>query len=131
MSVDEGTRRDPNVLLASVALAAVDGPVEHSRRRRQDGRTVEVLRFWLGGDELAHWLEESYGPGGGPGRAWVTYENVKDILGISEVPNTWRLSRSKVAGSPLERYVLIDDGDPAAVTIGISPTLDVWPGNRW
>lgn len=85
----------------------------------------------LGGRFTGKGAERSFGPGGGPGRAWVTYENVRDVFGIDAVPTTWRLSRSKPAGLELERYLLIDDGDPATVWVATCPALDAVSGNGW
>ncbi|GAA1484225.1 hypothetical protein [Brachybacterium fresconis] len=128
---DGGGTRDADALLRSVGLAVVKAPVEHAVRRRQDGREVIILRFRLEEASLRGWLEQSFGVGGGPGRAWVTYENVGDALGIGTVPNTWRLSRSKPAGLERERYLLIDDAEPATVIVGICPTLDAVAEDRW
>lgn len=44
---------------------------------------------------------------------------------------TWRLSRSKPAGLEMERYLLIDDGDPATVWVATCPALDAVAGNGW
>lgn len=130
-SGDEERSKAPDSLLRAVALADVGRPIEHAQRCRADGRRVDVLRFRPAGAELESWLERSFGPGGGPGRAWVTYENVRDVFGIDAVPTTWRLSRSKPAGLELERYLLIDDGDPATVWVATCPALDAVAGNGW
>jgi hypothetical protein len=128
-SRDEERSYAPDSLMRAVALADVGRPIEHVQRSRADGRRVDVLRFRLDGVELESWLDRSFGPGGGPGRAWVTYENVRDVLGIDAVPTTWRLSRSKPAGLELERYLLIDDGEPATVVVAICRTLDALGGD--
>lgn len=128
---DEGKTGDPQRLLTSVGLAQLDTTIDHSWRRRADGRTVDILCFRLGDAQLAQWLEDSFGAGAGPGRAWVTYKNAQDALGISGVPTTWRLSRTKPAGADVERYVLIDDGDPATVWVATCPALDAVAGNGW
>lgn len=119
-----GETSEAGVLLRSVGLAVVDAPVEQAQRSRHDGRRVDMLRFRLDRASLEAWLAKSFGPGGGPGRAWVTYENVREVFGIGAVPNTWRLSRSKPAGIERERYLLIDDLEPATVVVGICRTLD-------
>lgn len=65
----------------------------------------------------------------GPG---VMHSAAADALGISEVPDTWRLDISKPPGIDRERCVLIDDADPAAVRIGVTqnPPDERWPESR-
>lgn len=120
--------RTPSELLRSAGLGAVDVAVEVTHHRRDDDRHVARLAFVLDEPALDAWLDSSYGPEGGPGRAWVTYTDAAHALGVGEVPNTWLLGREKPVGVPGERYVLIDDASPATVRIALcEPIRD----NQW
>lgn len=120
-------------LLASVELPVpetVDG-IDVAQRERTDGRPVVVLAFHLRQEQLDAWCRAGF-PDGLVPRAWVMHSAAADALGISEVPDTWRLDISKPPGIDRERCVLIDDADPAAVRIGITqnPPDERWPESR-
>lgn len=119
-------------LLESVGLtrpAPDHSPVLRSRTR-SGGLQVRIVEFELPCASVQAWIEESLGPGTDLPRAWVTSCAVKDVLGVDDIPDHWRLDNSKQPGSPRERYIMVDDGDPARVTVGISATYGPWGGQR-
>lgn len=119
-------------LLDSVGLArpALDQSASVRRGTRREGLDVVIVDFTLPRSQVQAWVEASLGRGAQIPRAWVTYSSAKDVLGISDLPSTWRLEVSKEAGSPRERYIVIDDADPARVTVGISATYGPLGGQR-
>lgn len=119
-------------LLGSVGLARptlVDPPVVR-RRTRAGGLAVMIVEFVLPLAEVRAWVGASLGEGERIPHAWATYSSAKDALGIDDLPTDWRLGITKEAGSRRERYIVIDDGDPARVTVGISATYGPLGGQR-
>lgn len=70
--------------------------------------------------DVEEWIVASYGTSDGIGRAWVTPSEMKSALGISDVPDTWRLENVTVPGTPYRRMVLVDDSDPTSVRLRLA-----------
>ncbi|MGP9744054.1 hypothetical protein [Brachybacterium sp. AOP29-B2-41] len=119
-------------LIDSVGLArpVLQQPPVVRRRTRASGLAVAIFDFVLPRAEVWTWVQASFGDGAKIPRAWVTFDAAKDVLGIGDLPTDWRLGITKEAGSPRERYIMVDDGDPARVTVGVSATYAPLGGQR-
>lgn len=85
---------------------------------------VREIAFSAPADVVDGWIVDSYGSAEAVPRAYVVSNKVKAAFGVGEVPSTWRCATGMVSGTPLQRFVLVDDADPATVRIQVRRMAD-------